>query len=145
MDTNLNRKPLVLAIFLITIVISMGCTSGKSPSSTTPTNQQPVEVVSVLGTLSPINPGGPIVEITLKNISGESVISLSATLQLNRDFNFNFNVTSANPLLPDKTINTRQTLISGSFSDNTYPLLISGTLQNGVTFGYTKQVQIVKQ
>ena len=40
--------------------------------STTNTNvtqdQQPIEVVSVLGPLPPFNPGGPEIEITLKNI-----------------------------------------------------------------------------
>ena len=112
--------------------------------SSIPTNKQPVDVLSVIGPLSPINPGGPIVEITLKNVSSDPVTSLSATLQLNRAFNFNFDVTSSNPLLPDKSISARLTLITGGFSDNiSYSLAINGTLQDGEIFSYTKQVQIV--
>jgi hypothetical protein len=99
----------------------------------------------MLGPLQPINPGGPIVEITLKNVAVEPVVSLAATLELSRSFYFDFNVTSSNPLLPDKSISARLTLIGGGFSANIpYPLRINGTLQNSTTFAYTKQVQIVE-
>jgi len=146
MDNNFSRKLLLLTISFLTIATSMGCTSSKPPtSSVTAMNQQPVDVMSVAGPLSPINPGGPVVEITLKNVSSDAVTSLSATLQLNRDFNFNFNISSSSPLLPGKSTSTRLTLISGSFSDTIYSLMINGTMQNGSTFTYTKQVQIVKQ
>jgi len=106
-------------------------------------NQQPVEIISVTGPLQPINPGGPTVEITLKNVAVEPVVSLSASLELSRPFNFDFDVTSSNPLLPDKSISSRLTLIGVGFSDNvSYPLKINGTLQSGATFTYTEQVQI---
>jgi heat shock protein HslJ len=135
----------MLGPVLILVTSLAGCTSAPNPTPTsTLTNQQPIEVVSVSGPLPPINPGGPIVEITLKNVSSEPVISLVATIELGRTFTFNFDVTSSNPLLPGENISTRLTLISGGFSDNiSYPLNINGTLQNGATFAYTKQVRIV--
>ena len=116
---------------------------------TTPTGQQPIQVVSVSGPLPPINPGGPNVEVTLKNVSSESVVSLTASLGLSRagpsntPFIFKFDVTSSNPLLPSNSISSRLTLIGGSFADNvSYPLVIEGKLQSGATFSYTEQVQI---
>jgi hypothetical protein len=81
----------------------------------------------------------------LKNAAVEPVVSLAAILELSRSFNFDFDVTSSNPLLPDKSISAKLTLIGGGFSDSiSYPLTISGTLQNGATFAYTKQIQIVE-
>lgn len=97
----------------------------------------------MLGPLQPINPGGPIVEITLKNVAVEPVVYLAASLELNRSFNFDFDVTPSNPLLPDKTISSKLTLIGGGFSDNvSYPLIIEGSLESGTEYSYTKQVQI---
>jgi hypothetical protein len=132
-----------LALVLVTALA--GCTLTSTQNTTpTSTNQQPIDVVSVSGPLPPINPGGPIVEITLKNISSEPVISLTATIELGRSFNFNFDVNSSNPLLPSKNISSRLTLIGGGFSDNiSYPLMISGISEDGVAFAYTRQVQIV--
>jgi len=132
----------ILIVFLATFVVIVGCST--TPTSTpTPQNQQPIEIISVLGPLQPINPGGPIVEITLKNVGAEPVVTLVANLVLSRAFAFNFDVTPSNPLLPDKTISTKLTLIGGGFSDSlSYSLTINGTLQNGAAFDYTKQVQI---
>jgi hypothetical protein len=104
---------------------------------------QPVEVISVSGPLSPFNPGGPTVEITLKNVTVETVVSLSASLELNRPFNFDFDVTPENPVPADASISSTMTLIGGGFSNNTsYPLVISGTQKSGAAFTYTNQVQI---
>jgi hypothetical protein len=111
----------------------------------TPQNQQPVEIVSISGPLAPINPGGPIVEITLKNISAQPVVALSARLDLGtpRSFVFNFAVAPAGPLLPAQTISAKLTLIGGGFSSGvTYPLAINGSLRNGDNFSYTRQVLI---
>lgn len=106
-------------------------------------NKQPVDIVSLVVPLQPINPGGPIVEITLKNASTEPVIALSATLELSRSFTFDFGVTSSNPLPASESVSSRRTLIGGGFSDvTTYSLTIDGTLQNGATFAFTKQVRI---
>ena len=138
----------ILIISLATFVVILGCsttpTSTPTPTTTpTPQNQQPIVIISVLGPLQPINPGGPNVEITLKNISPEPIVTLIVTLELNRPFNFAFDISLPVPLLPDNTISAKQTLIGGGFSDNlSYPLTISGTLRNGVAFGYTKQVKI---
>jgi len=120
----------------------------ENPPTHTPapslTNLEPIEVISVSGPLQPINPGGPIVEITLKNASDEPVVSLTASLELSRSFTFNFDVNPTNPLLPGKSTSSRLTLIGGGFNDAiSYPLVINGTLQSGEAFSYTKQVQIV--
>jgi hypothetical protein len=160
-----TRKKIAIGLIVLGLVIAFAaCNSPAStsnvttPSSTptptaspTPTpsqsqqNQQPVEIISVLGPLQPINPGGPIVEITLKNVAVEPVVSLAATLDLSRSFNFDFDVTSSNPLLPDKSISAKLTLIGEGFSVNIpYPLTMNGILQSGATFAYTKQVQIVE-
>jgi hypothetical protein len=129
---------LITATLLAVMVSSCSQTS-------TPQNQQPIEIISVLGPLQPINPGGPIVEIILKNVAAEPVVSLAATLELSRSFDFNFNVTPSNPLLPNKSISATLTLIGGGFSDNlSYPLTINGAFQDGGTFFYTKHVQIVE-
>jgi predicted secreted protein len=138
----------ILVVCMATFVVIVGCSI--TPTSTpTPQNEQPIEVVSVLGPIPPFNPGGPVVEITLKNVSGEPVVSLKASLGITRagpsntPFTFNFDVTPSNPLLPDKTIGTQLTLIGGGFSDNvSYPLIIEGNLESGTEYSYTKQVQI---
>ncbi|MDD5703421.1 MAG: hypothetical protein PHU23_15410 [Dehalococcoidales bacterium] len=128
---------------------SFSVTSGATPQpSTTPTitDQQPIDIISVEGPLTPINPGGPIVELTVMNVSNEPVVSLNATLEKVgiRAYTFTFNVSSSNPLLPDKSISSRLTLIGGGFSDNvSYPLTINGTLQGGVMFAYVRQVLII--
>ena len=142
----MKRKTLISMIAILGMVaLLLGACSGTA----TPTGQQPVQVVSVSGPLPPINPGGPNVEVTLKNVSGEPVVSLTASLGVSRagpsntPFILSFDVTSSNPLLPSNSISSRLTLIGGSFADNTsYPLKIEGKLQSGGTFAYTEQVQI---
>lgn len=148
----MNKKcvSLIALVSVLILAISLAaCASTPTTTPTpTPTNEIPIEVVSVSGPLQPINPGGPIVEMTLKNVSPEPVVSLNATLELgipNRTFIFEFNVTSANPLLPDKSTSTRLNLIGGGFSDNiSYPLTINGILKSGVTFAYNKEVRIFR-
>ena len=142
----MKRKTLILIIAILSMV-AMLLPACIGVSSTT--SQQPIEVVSVLGPSPPFNPGGPVVEITLKNVSSVPVVSLQASLGITRagpsntPFTFKFDVTPSNPLLPDKTISTTLTLINGGFSDNvSYPLAIAGNLQSGTEFSYTRQVQI---
>ena len=141
-----QRPIYVLRLFLFaTLAVIVIAVSGCSQTST-PQNVQPIEVVSVVGPLQPINPGGPNIEITLKNASVEPVVSLNVALDLNtgRPFNLNFDVTPSNPLMPDKSISVKQTLIGGGFSDNlSYPLTVSGTFRNGDAFTYTQKVRIV--
>jgi hypothetical protein len=139
------------AFALILLLTSCLPSQNTSPSISNPTissspalpNQQPIEVVSLIGPLPPVNPGGPNVEITLKNISSEPIVTLIVTLELNKPFNFPLDISLPVPLLPGNTISNEQTLISGSFNnDLSYPLRIKGTLRNGVAFDYTKQVHV---
>jgi len=109
---------------------------------------EPIEIVSVLGPVPPFTPGGPNVEITLKNVSVEPVISLTATLEVytvfgtSVDFTFD-DVSPSNPLQPNRSTSDTLCLIGGGFSsDVSYPLTINATLQNGAKFVYTKLVQI---
>jgi hypothetical protein len=110
-------------------------------------NQQPIEIVSALGPIPPFTPGGPEIEITLKNVSNEPVVSLTAifTNLGPRDFDFEFAVSNSNPLLSGISISDSLTLIGAGFDTNvSYPLTIEGTLQNGVTFNYVLQIEIVE-
>jgi hypothetical protein len=135
----------VVALLLIMLLL-IGAASCQSHTS--PQNQQPVEVTSVLGPIPPPNPGGPTVAITLKNVGEEPVTYLKATLELEKAFEFDFvNITPSRPLLPGESSSETRNLIGpgGGFSNGTsYPLTINVTLQNGDTFFYTKQVQIVE-
>jgi len=104
---------------------------------------QVVEIVSVTGPMLPITPGGPTVEITLKNVSTEPITGLTATLVAGRSFDFNFDVSPSAPLMPGASITRKLIMIGGGFSDNVlYPLTIKATLQSGATAVYTQQVQI---
>ncbi|MDD5289371.1 MAG: hypothetical protein PHY28_09720 [Dehalococcoidales bacterium] len=106
-------------------------------------NPQPIEVVSVLDTYQPgqpISPAGPTIEITLKNVSYWTVVSLNVTLKEggSRSFSFDFNVTPSNPLLLGESISAKQTLIGGGFGGGIpYSVVISGTLESGAKFVYT--------
>jgi hypothetical protein len=112
--------------------------------------QEPIEIVSVLGPVPPFTPGGPAVEITLKNVSVEPVISLTATFEVfsasGIPFDFTFDdVSPSNPLQPNRSTSDTLCLIGGGFSSNvSYPLTINATLQNGANFVYTKLVQIAQ-
>lgn len=143
----MRKGSFMLGIALGMVAILLGACAG--PATTT--NQHPIEVVSVLGPLSPINPGGPVVEITLKNVASEPVVSLTASLGISRagpsntPFTFNFDVTSSNPLLPATSISKKLTLIGGGFADDvSYPLTVEGNLQSGAAFKFTEQVKIMK-
>ena len=108
----LKRSTYIRSFFLLaTLAVLMVSGCGQA---STPQNPQPIEIKSVVGPLQPINPGGPIVEITLKNVSIEPVVSLNAILELGHGpFNFNFDVTPSNPLMPNKSISAKKTLIGG--------------------------------
>ena len=132
---------------ILTCLITISLVLVSCSTTTTTQNKQPIEVVSVTGPLQPFTPGGPTVEITLKNVSTEPIISLTAFFVEFTEpgpHDFDFAVTSANPLLSGKSISDTLTLINGGFGNNTpYHLTITGTLQNGAAFTYTKQVEIV--
>jgi hypothetical protein len=105
--------------------------------------QPPVEIVSVTEAITRMNLAGPVAAITLKNISGEPVIALSARLETSQAFTCDCDVSAANPLLPGKSTSARLTMITGGFRpDVLYPLTIFGTLKSGATFSFTEQVKI---
>jgi hypothetical protein len=152
----------ILLIIILFSVVASGCNAPATPSFTptlphpsVTTSEEPIEVVSAVGPLpsfyengKPVyNPGGPIIEITLKNISDEPVIYLEASLEVEstpeRPFKFTFDATFSRPLLPGASTSAKQTLIGGGFSDEIpYPVTINGTLQSNVAFVYTKSVMI---
>ncbi len=133
---------------ILTCLITISLVLVSCSATTTAQNKQPIEVVSVTGPLQPFTPGGPTVEITLKNVSNEPVISLTAFFVEFTEpgpHDFDFAVTSASPLFSAKSISDTLTLINGGFGNNTpYHLTITGTFQNGATFTYTTQVEIVE-
>jgi hypothetical protein len=136
----------IVTSILLTATLLAVTVSGCHPVSASQ-DQEPIEIVSVLGPLGPVNPGGPGVKITLKNVGIEPVISLTATLELGKSYDFTFDdVTPANPLQANRSTSSTLTLIGGGgFSSNvSYPLTINATLQNGTNFVYTKLVQIVE-
>ncbi len=129
-----------LLVILFSIALVACTDSGIEGQSDNP---KQVEIVSVKGPLEPINPGGPVIGITLKNTSDNNIVSLNAILELVRPFSYEFDVSTDNPLLPNNTIYLAQILINGGIADDTsYPLEISGTFQDGTTFSYTEQVMI---
>jgi hypothetical protein len=150
---------LILGAVVLFVFLLSGCgpspspTPTPSPTATLPPGQEPIEIVSATGPWpswyedgNPVyNPGGPIVVITLVNVSDEPVISLVASLDANRPdrpFEFTFDVTISKPLLSGESISSTQTLIGGGFGDLPLPLTINGTLQSNVAFSYTKSVVI---
>ncbi len=148
---------IIIVVVLFVLLVS-GCSPSPGPTSTSPApsptatlppGQEPIEISSATGPHEPINPGGPIVEITLKNVSDEPVIFLEAALEVHgvadRPFEFAFDVTLSNLLLPGESISDKEVLIGGGFGDNIlYPVTISGTLESNIAFVYNKEVLITK-
>jgi len=135
-------RPGVLVTTLIFTLVAVMILFGGAACSNGSQNQ-PVEIISVTGPIPPITPGGPTVEITLKNVSTEPITGLAATLVVGRSFDFNFDVTPSALLMPDGSISQKLIMIGGGFSDNVlYPLTIKATLQSGTTAVYMQQVQI---
>lgn len=127
-----------------------------SPQSTAtlPPGEEPVEIVSWSFPPGHINPGGPYMELTIKNVWSAPVIYLVLILQGegntdNPTFPGNkvvVNFFKGLPLLPGKTYTQGYYLIgplAPDFSlDNSYPVTINGTLEGGTAFIYTKEVSI---
>ena len=149
---KLSLIGLLLTLGAVLAVTGCGRATTSLPSTTTISAipPVPVEIISVVGPVpqyidgkAMYNPGGPVVEITLKNVTTVPYISLNATLKVNREYECTFSVTTEKPLLPGQVISARMGLIGGGFSDNvSYPLTINVTLQNGDFFNYSKQVKI---
>ena len=123
------------------------CFPQASATTTTSALAKQVQVVSVLGPLPPINPGGPNIGVTLKNIATTPIVSLNATLKLqegpNPNVSYLFDVSTSNPLLPGHSIQKTADAINGGFdTTKQYPLTVSGVLANGTKFSFTQEVQV---
>ena len=135
-------SPGISVISLILTLAAVMIFAGGAACNDSPQNQA-VEIISVIGPIPPFTPGGPAVEITVKNVSAEPVTGLTATLVAGRSFDFNFEVSPAAPLMPNGSISSKITMIGGGFDDTSmYPLTVKATLQSGTAAVYTQQVQI---
>ena len=116
-----------------------------TPTATpTPVDAGALTVVSV-SILQPYNPGGPTIEVVLQNNSTNPVVSLQAVLPLSgHNYIYVFgDISSSNPLLPNQDASQTETLIDAGFETNqTYPMEITGTLQNGSSFNFVTSVTI---
>jgi hypothetical protein len=93
------------------------------------------------------NPGGPTIEVTMQNNSTDPVVSLQAILTLSgHNYTYVFDdISKSNPLLPNQNASQTDTLINAGFETNqTYPMLITGTLQNGTSFDFTTPITIIQ-
>lgn len=102
-----------------------------------------VEIVSIHMVPSLINPGGPPIQLTLKNIGMTQITSINVVLRLNNDYTFDFkNITSSKPLASGNSASETKILIGGGFdTDLTYPIIITGIVNN-IQFSYTENVHI---
>ena len=101
-----------------------------------------IDVASIQMSTEPANPGGPKIQIMLKNNSVESITSLKVILELNNSYVFNFNATNSQPLMPGDSVSDTKILIGGGFTtESQYPLVVSG-IANGIPFSYTVNVKI---
>ena len=116
----------------------------------TPAGVSPVEVVSVLGPIPPFNPGGPTVNVTLRNTGIAPITSLNATLSfvnpsgVSTPHLFVFGAAPSNPFWPSETIQATSTLIGASLDSSLeYPLTIKGTFVNGTQFSSAYEVNVL--
>ncbi len=112
-------------------------------SQTSTTSNQAVEIVSIQMVQSLINPGGPPIQLTLKNIGVTPITSLNATLHLNNEYNFDFqDITKSYLLVSGNSTSDTKILIGGGFtSEAIYPLTING-IANNIPFSFTQNVHI---
>jgi len=102
-----------------------------------------IDIISISGTGSLPNPGGPEIQLTLMNIGTKPVTNLNATLVLNNNYTFNFkDVTESNPLTSGHSTSDTQILIGAGFrTELAYPIIISG-ITNNIPFTYTENVHM---
>lgn len=105
-------------------------------------SNQIVSVVSIKG-IPPYTPGGPTIQLTVKNIDIHPITSLKAVLELNNNYTFDFKgVTSSTPLVPDNSKSDTQILIGAGYqTEIPHPLTITG-IENNAPFRYTENVYI---
>ena len=105
---------------------------------TTPQNS-PVEVLLISARSDSEPKDDPTIEINLKNVSPDPIVSLNAVLIefAPVDYNFGFSVTTGSPLLPGRNVIAIGDLPQGQFGEGVvYSLKISGTFRNGKTFSF---------
>jgi len=76
MGVGLVRRIILLLVSVAIVPVIGGCSSGTR--ITLAQYPQPVVVVSVLDTYQAgqiVNPGGPEIELTLENVSGEPIVA----------------------------------------------------------------------
>jgi hypothetical protein len=135
-------------ISFVIMIVLLWLVAVSAPATITPPAMEPAAVESVTGPIPPFTPGGPTVEIVLKNVSDKPMESLTAALSFNsappgRDYIFSFAVSADSPLAPGKSVTARMKLIGAGFgSDTPYPLNISGTFKDKASFSYKIQVKI---
>jgi hypothetical protein len=134
----MRRRSAWVTITGILIAATLLATAATSHESIVASqDERPIEVVSVLGPVSPSGSGWAAVKLTLRNAGIEPVVSLTATLEVlsvfGTPFDFSLdNVTPSSPLQPGKSASSTLVLIGGGFSSNeSYPLVINATLQSG--------------
>jgi hypothetical protein len=123
--------------------------SENSTTTVTVVPPETVEVVSLVGPLEPVNPGGPTVEMTMKNVADGSCVALTAILGAQsippgQLYTFNFDVSSNKTLAPGATISRRMTLVGGSLSYGiSYPINIHGKIPNVGEFYHIETVRFL--
>ena len=102
-----------------------------------------IDIISISGTGSLPNPGGPEIQLTLKNVGTKPVTNLKATLVLNNNYTLDFkDVTESNPLESNQSTSDTQILIGAGFgTELAYPLIVVG-MANNEPFSYTLNVPI---
>ena len=125
-------------------------------------SERPIEVVSLYRkdntattimpdgrTATSIIPSGPSLQISVKNAGTQAVtrlyVELGISVTKDAPFFFGFNITASSPLEPGETVSAGRFLMMASYGERQYyPVFISGTFQNGSTFGYTQYIAIPK-
>lgn len=138
---------LIIALLVLALAAAScgqaAATSSTSPPTPSAAQPSPPVAVTLYGPVPPFNPGGPQVEIIIKNVSNKAISSLTANLVLNKTYVFNFTIPASQPLPPNSSITAKQTLIGASISDSTpYSLQISGAFQDGAALSYSQSVTI---
>lgn len=150
----MRLKTFILSACLLLLALpAAGACSKQASSTTTAPVVKPIEIVSVTGPMPPFNPGGPNVEIVVKNVSQWPVYHLIAILDLGLQtpavgYVFDFGLTQDNTLAPGATATLSRSLIAGGFSGDIFYTLgldvgYTGTLGPG-TSNYSVQVKIIQ-
>jgi hypothetical protein len=141
----------LFSFILVCMFLTSGCRTSpvinsSTPSSIVGTQGIPgIRVVSVSEIQSlpgeTIIPGGGMVEIVVKNISSQIIVSLVVMfyepLEANSPWSFNFEVSPLKPLSPNLTISKQNFLIgSGWGPQEAYFLTVSGAYDDGSIFAF---------